>query len=255
MRRRLVTALPILLACGGRAAATLGAVTGALAGRPASAGTTDFDAGFDLAFDGYYESRGERTPLASARLRFVPGGDAYRMSLEVTSLLADLFYESSGRLDAQGLHPERYVERRQLPFGRNRRREARYVPLETDGQAGPVGEGMLAVPPGTQDRISLIGELWRLAGLAGGPFKERGSIDLALASTSKVRPVSLRVDPRAPLEIGGRRFQAWRVRRIDEGADDELDIEVWFDAAGRMLPLAIRFLEKGRALHFEAAGA
>ena len=255
MRRRLVTALPVVLAGRSRAGMALGALAGALAPRAAAAGAAEFDAGFDLAFDGYYESRGDRTPLASARLRFAPNDAAYRMSLEVSSLLADLFYESSGRLDGKGLHPEHYVERRHLPFGRKRRREARYVPVADGAQPGPAGEGTLAVPPGTQDRISLIGQLWRLAGLPDGPFRQGRPIELALASTSKVRPVRLGVHPEAPLEIGGRAYRAWRVRRIDERDDDDLDIEVWFDADGRALPLAIRFIEKGRALHFEAAAS
>jgi len=253
MRRRLVTALPVLLAGRGRAVTVLGALASTCAVRPAVAGPPGFESGFDLEFDGYYESNGSRTPLASARLRFEPADDAYRMSLEVSSMLADLFYESTGRLDERGLHPERYVERRHLPFGRKRAREARYVPVAPGAQAGPVGDGTIAVPPGTQDRISLIGELWRLAGLARGPFREGRPLELALASASKVRPVSLGIDPPATMAIGGRDREAWRVRRVDEGADDELDIEVWFDAAGRRLPLAIRFIEQRRALHFETA--
>ncbi len=44
------------------------------------------------------------------------------------------------------------------------------------------------------------------------------------------------------------------MRRVDEPADDdELDIEVWFAARERRLPLAIRFMEPDRALHFEVA--
>lgn len=254
MRRRLVTALPALLAASGRAGAMLGGLAVALPTRAAPAGPDiDLDAGFDIAFDGYYESGGSRMPLASARLRFEPSPDAYRMSLEVDSLLADLFYESSGRLDARGLHPEHYVERRHLPFGRKRRREARYVPA-AGAEAGPAGPGTLAVPPGTQDRISLIGQLWRLAARPEGPFEDGRRFDLALASTSKVRPVSLQVDPPTSLAIAGREHEAWRVRRVDEPADDDdLDIEVWFAVRERRLPLAIRFMEPDRALHFEVA--
>jgi len=244
MRRRVLAMFPAL-AAGGRAAAVLAGLVGAL---PARAG----QAGFDIGFDGYYESGGGRTPLASARLRFEPAADAYRMSLEVDSMLADLHYESRGRLDAAGLHPEHYVERRELPFGRKRRREARFVPA-AGSDVGPAGQGTLAVPPGTQDRISLIGQLWQLAMRRDGPFEHGRRFDLALASVSRVRPVSLRVDPAAALRIGDREYLARRVRRADPpGEDDELDIEVWLAAGDRRLPLAIRFMERDRALHFEA---
>jgi len=243
-RRRVLTTLPAL-AIGARAGAIIAGLGGSLAARAEAAG-------FDIGFDGYYEAGGSRTPLASARLRFEPAGDAYRMSLDVDSLLADLHYESVGRLDANGLHPEHYVERRHLPFGRKRRREARFVPVGANG-AGPAGPGTLAVPDGTQDRISLIGQLWQLATRPGSPFEDGRRFELALASVSKVRPVVLQVDPAALLAIGDRQYRARRVRRVDEpGDDDELGIEIWLSARERKLPLAIRFIEPDRALHFEA---
>lgn len=245
MRRRLLHTLPALLAAGGRGGALL---TGLASTPSAWAAPT----GFDIAFKGYYESGGSKTPLASARLRFEPAADAYRMRLEVDSLLADLFYESRGRLDAAGLHPEHYVERRHLPFGRKRLREARFVEAGSAGD-GPAGPGTLAVPPGTQDRISLIGQLWRLAARADGPFGDGRRFELPLASVSKVRQVTLRVDPAAPLAIDDRKVAARRVRQVEEpGDDDELEIEVWLAADERRLPLAIRFMERDRALHFEA---
>ncbi len=244
MRRRLVTTLPALLAASGRTGAVLAGLAGALTARAEPAG-------FDIGFKGYYESGGSKTPLASARLRYQPATDAYRMSLEVDSMLADLFYESRGRLDAAGLHPEHYVERRVLPFGRKRLREARFVKAGREG-AGPADPGTLAVPPGTQDRISLIGQLWRLAARPDGPFGDGRRFELPLASVSKVRSVSLQVDPAASLIIGERELVARRVRRVDAPDDDDLDIEVWLAADDRRLPLAIRFMERDRALHFEA---
>lgn len=244
MRRRLCLSLPALLAAVGRRGAVLAGLASALPARAAPAG-------FDIDFKGYYESGGSKMPLASARLRYEPAADAYRMRLEVDSMLADLFYESRGRLDADGLHPEHYLERRVLPFGRKRLREAHFVKAGRDG-AGPVGPGTLAVPPGTQDRISLIGQLWELAARPDGPFGDGRCFELPLASVSKVRPVSLLVDPAASLRIGERELAARRVRRVDVPGDDDLDIEVWLAAEGRRLPLAIRFMERDRALHFEA---
>lgn len=245
MRRRLCMSLPVLVAATGRRGALLAGLASALPARAARAG-------FDIDFKGYYESGGNKMPLASARLRYEPAADAYRMRLEVDSMLADLFYESRGRLDAAGLHPEHYVERRSLPFGRKRLREAHFVKAGRDG-AGPVGPDTLVVPPGTQDRISLIGQLWELAARPDGPFGDGRRFDLPLASVSKVRPVGLQVDPPASLRIGERELAARRVRRVDAPGDDDLDIEIWMAVDGHRLPLAIRFMERDRALHFEAA--
>lgn len=236
-RRRFLAALPAVYASAGRPGV-------AAVAKPAEVAAPAAAEGFDIPFKGYYETASTRTPLASAQLRFEPAGQSYGMSLDVDSLLARLWYESQGRLDARGLHPEHYLERRVMPFGRRRQREVRFVDRAT---AEP---DALVVPAGTQDRISLVGQLWRLGQLDAGPFHDGRPFTLPLASVRKVQEVTLQVDPPAPLVLGGHEALAWRVHRIDAG--DGLDVEIWLSAHGRREPLGIRFTEGDRALRFEA---
>jgi hypothetical protein len=258
---RIVASLPLIAASGMRPARGAGEPLGGIGADP------ERPNGFELAYDGFLETGGRSTPLATALLRLVAGDGDYRMTLDVDSLIAKLHYESRGRVADDGLHPERYRERRRMPFGRRRDRSVRFVPAdassgpkaagETYASAAPApGENTLAVPAGTQDRLSLVGQLWRLARDEDGPIAAGRPIEIALASTSKVRRVVLRADPAAGLDVGGRAMRAHRIRRVDGSEQtDDLDVEVWLDAANRHLPLAIRFIEPDRALRFVAKAA
>lgn len=242
-RRRAVCILPVALAW-------LGGARSAVADATA---TTVPGKGFEIDFRGFYETSASKLPLASAHLSLATSADSYTMALEVRNMLANLFYESRGGLDARGLHPVTYSERRVPALGRTRERSVHFV-RASDGMVRRLAPDTLAVPDDTQDRISLVGQLWQLARSGKGALHEQGRLALTLASTRNAHGIVLQVDPPAALTIAGQQRLAWRIQRADqpEREPDEIDIEVWLAAEGAHLPLAIRFSEPGRALYFEA---
>ncbi|MEZ5739429.1 MAG: DUF3108 domain-containing protein [Burkholderiaceae bacterium] len=200
------------------------------------------------------------TPLASARLSVTASASRYSIRLSVESFLADLGYESQGRLDAAGLHPQYYAERRKLPFRSRRLREARYRETTDPARVNTRDGEVLLVPPGTQDRLSLIFQYSLLARADPRIVQAGHEQSIPFAGTSDVNASRWSADPPEWIRptddenaSAGRR-QANRIARIAEPGSNGLDVAFWLSANDKRLPLVLQFSEGGRSLRFESVG-
>ncbi len=205
-----------------------------------------------LRYDGYYESDGSVVRIASASLDYetsrVQGGVAYRARLRVESVLADLEYESRGRLVAEGLAPQYYRERRKIALRAPKEREVRYrtpgwpSAVAADGAAAPVD-----VPAGTQDRVSLMVHLSLLARRDPARFRPGDALDVSFASFANVRALRLEVGEREILSLARPPVAAFGLRH---DAADEPAIAVWLADDDARTPAALRMSEGSTALRF-----
>jgi|GEM_PF-5388128 len=233
--------------------------------------TSEFQAGeakpFDLKYDGYLINRLGTNRIASANMMFRPSGGRYRLTLTVDSFIADLHYQSDGRIDRAGLHPESYRERRKVPFRREKTKQVKYVVSDDPAQVNKRRDGALVVPPNTQDRLSLLVHISLLA-QANPQLLEAGH-DLAIpfARTKRVDSSRWRVGApeTAPSAFKGAlsdddvepitqtkpaAMQAQRVERHREEGSTKLGVAFWITNSAQRLPLVLQFSEKGRTLKF-----
>jgi hypothetical protein len=230
----------------------------------------DFKAGvakpFELKYDGYLINRLGTNRIASARMSFRLNGGRYDLSLTVDSFLADLYYQSEGRIDQSGLHPEIYRERRKVPFRREKTRQVKYVVSDDPRQINQRRDGALVVPPNTQDRVSLLVHFSLLAQtnpqlLEAGhdlavPFARTKAVDnsrwrvgsLETAPSAFKDAVEDDVEPITQTESPG--MQAQRIERVRGEGSKKLGVAFWLTNNAQRLPLVLQFSEKGRTLKF-----
>lgn len=174
---------------------------------------------------------------AGAELEWRPQNDGYTLTLTTTAGGRTLLRsESSGRFDADGLAPERFVDRR--------RREWRAVNFEREQRrilfSGPGVEHPLQ--PGTQDRLSLLMQLAAIAAANPTAFDVGSEIALVVASprgdadvwTFTVAGIEAVEVPEGSIE------GVWRLLREPRRPYD-IRAEIWLDPARGFLPVRVKF--------------
>lgn len=212
-----------------------------------------------LKFAGYFGNGDRSARIAQADYVFTVQGADYHLSLKVSSALANLLYESSGRIDASGLHPRSYRESRRLPL---RSPSVREIVFDETGAgrggpkraptAGPPGGDAtphLTVPFGTQDRISVIAQIAWMARVQPVLMRPGSRLRLPLASWDSADEVTVAVGGIEKLALeNGVSVPARRFQRIDDGHATSLDF--WLTDDAQKLPAVIRFAEGDRGLRF-----
>lgn len=205
---------------------------------------------FTLDFDVYY-SRGsvQDMRVARATYRFSRQDERYRLSTEAraTGMLA-VFYSgtlnqsSSGVLDAQGFHPQRYTEKR------GKRPERTFVfendpPAVRQGGQGPD----YPYPEGTQDRLSIFFQLGLLA-RNGRPALQKGrQFVLPLAGSHQVDEPFFQVVGTESQKTGAGTFDTLHISVRKPGDAQAPRFDVWLAPSLRMLPVRIRVFEKNES--------
>ena len=207
-----------------------------------------------LRYDGYLVNMMGATPIASARMRIDVGDATYAVGLEVESVLADLVYESRGKVDAKGFHPEHYIERRKVALRSPRTKEVRLREAATAPPHGVRVGDVLQVPPGTQDRLSMLLQYGVLARAQPAILPQREPVDIPYARFDRVVPSRWRAQVAAPVPIGARderSLRAWRIARVAE--KDDVGVVFWLGADAAHLPLQLEFSDGDRSLRFVKA--
>lgn len=270
-RRRVVTRLTLgsaLAVAGMRASADVATPGAASAPRPSPG--QRFDIALDVPFTGYLLTGATATQLATARLVATQDEAGYRIVLDVESFLADITYESTGTVDAGGLVPREFSEKRKVAFRSPRERRVRYVyadaepPRPSDSRSSSSGadqaeprlrEGELLVPAGTQDRLSLMLHMMALGRADAGVLRSGNDLSIPFASTSRVSESRWRIsgpEPVASTDEAAALPDAPRGYRIVRVADSNntIDVSFWLAASAAHLPLVLQFSESGRSLRF-----
>ncbi|MEZ5650340.1 MAG: DUF3108 domain-containing protein [Burkholderiaceae bacterium] len=238
--------------------ASAGLLTPWLAGpaRAASGSALPLLENLSLDYAGYLITGAGATPIASARLVVGVADGRYRIALAVESFLADLTYQSDGRVDERGLHPENYSEARKIAFRSRRVRSVEFRETDDPARAGKsVGE-TLWVPPGTQDRVSLLFQYTLLARADPSVLRSGAERAIPFARLQDVTPSRWVAGPAERVRAlkANEPFEgpfAHRVARVAD-AQNTVDVAFWLWAGERRLPLILQFSENERSLRFVA---
>ncbi|MGB7501045.1 MAG: DUF3108 domain-containing protein [Azonexus sp.] len=182
----------------------------------------------------YKESLGLQIGRAEHRWEFSEDGRYQLNGITETSGLVSLFKpiriqtESTGRVVAGGLQPERY---RSLKNGKDDNQNADFdwstaeVRLSRDGSVRPIA-------PGTQDILSLNYQLAYLGGLAEGRV-------LGVVTGKKYERYALDSLGEEEIETPAGRFRTLHLRAMTDNTT-----EVWIALDHANLPVKIRFTDK-----------
>lgn len=174
--------------------------------------------------------------------------DRYRLRSEGRATgVASWFYrgtllqESSGRVSALGLQPERYRERR----GERNEKEA---VVDAEGERVRFASGAsAALPPGAQDRLSVFVQIGLLLQSDPSRFTPGAVVVLPVLASSRVESSAFRVLGNEIVGAGEEAVAALRLRREPHGEEPAIDL--WLALEPRVLPLRVRITEaSGRAL-------
>jgi len=181
--------------------------------------------------------------VSVARLdyRFERAGDRYviRVAARAQGLMAMVYsgvltQSSEGRVGVAGLEPERYEEQRG-------RRPARSVTFDREaGVFRSVTGDAMALPAGTQDRLSVFYQLSALIRADPGRFVAGYGHELPVASMRTVQFQRFDVVGAAVVTSRSGRMRALHLRRSPPAGSDEPQIEVWLGYDFGMLPVRLR---------------
>lgn len=184
--------------------------------------------------------------VAEASYRLSHGAGRYRLetSAQATGMIAlvysgQLTQASEGRVGPGGLMPESYREKR----GRRPERSLRFD-WETHRMFGSGDPPEVALPEGTQDRLSLAYQLGLLVRQDERRAQAGARFDVPLAAMRSIDVVTVTADGSSSLRINGSSVSAVKFEiRGERHKGDRID--VWLSPQQSMLPLRIRFLDDG----------
>lgn len=192
-------------------------------------------------------------PEATAPGRAAAGGPSYRLDFVGRAFGALLLgWHSEGRLDAHGLAPDRFVDRRRQrgALAANFQRGRGVISYSGEGEDVPL-------LPGAQDRLSWMVQLPAI--VAAQPALARPGATVAMLVTGARGDAdvwSFRVIDRQDLNLpAGAVQQALHLRREPRKPRDTR-VEVWLDPARQWLPVRLRLspTEGGEGTEFLLSG-
>jgi len=147
---------------------------------------------------------------------------------------------SSGRIGPAGLEPMRYVEQRGS-------RPERAVAFDPQGsRLLPVGGEAVALPPGTQDRLSVLYQVGLLARAAPDRFVAGSHHHLPVATMRGVRRERFDVVGDEVLMAPGGPIRALHLHRPADAGSGEPRIDLWLGYDFEMLPVRLRLEDPKR---------
>lgn len=182
--------------------------------------------------------------VGEGRLRWEPAEGRYRLRLEgeVPWLGPLIVQTSEGSVDAQGLVPRRFSDRR-LRRGEQVASFSRPAggPVTVQSSAHPEAQ---ALPPGSQDRLSVVLQLAGLAAAWKTPPAEPFTLPVVGARGDLAHWTLRVVGTEAVRPVGAAPVAALKLERVVDDPQ-ETRVELWLDPAAGHLPLRMR-LSDGR---------
>jgi hypothetical protein len=197
----------------------------------------------------YWGDYTEARSVARLEYRLVSDGEHYevRTSAEAEGLISlvyagTLTQVSTGRLGPGGLEPLRYAEQR----GRRPERAVGFDPvarrLVPTGGRGP----SVPMPPGTQDRLSVLYQIGLLARAEPHRFVAGATRELPVATLREVRLERFEVVGDEWLLASGGPIRALHLHRPPPPGTDDPRIDVWLGYDLEMLPVRLRVEDADR---------
>jgi hypothetical protein len=195
----------------------------------------------------YWGDFTEQRSVARLAYRLTREDDRYeiRTEGEAEGLIA-LFYSgtliqvSRGRLGPEGLQPQRYAEQRG-------KRAERSVSFDQEGhRLLPVGGAApVPLPPGTQDRLSVIYQIGLLARADPASFVAGATRDLPVATLRTVQVQRFTVVGDTLLMAPGGPIRSLHLHRPPTEGSGDPSIDLWLGYDFDMLPVRLRLEDAG----------
>ncbi|MCU0924716.1 MAG: DUF3108 domain-containing protein [Hydrogenophaga sp.] len=190
----------------------------------------------DLRYDIDGRAKGLRYS-ADAHLRWQPSGNRYSAELEISAfLVGNRVQTSRGRLEAQGLAPER--------FGDRRRSNEKATHFDSASQRIRYSSNAPDTPllPGAQDRLSVFLQLAALFQARPDAYAAGQTLRLQVAGTGDADTWSFLVGAEETLALPAGSMTARRLTRPPRGEHDST-VDIWLAPGMQFLPVRIRITE------------
>jgi hypothetical protein len=186
-----------------------------------------------LVFDVNGQARGLNYH-ASATLDWLHDGQSYQAQMRVSAfMVGSRTQRSTGRLDATGLHPDRFVD-----ISR-RERETRFdTERERIAYAGHAHEDPLQA--GAQDRLSVVLQLAARFNAAAPVAGQR--LNLQVASASGAERWEFEVVGQGAVRVPAGEFSAWHVQRVARHPGDT-QTSFWLAPSLEHLPVRLVLIQ------------
>ena len=194
------------------------------------------------------ESTAGDSRIASARFSLLHEDGRYRMTLAASGPLSSFAYSSEGRFGSEGFVPERFTEKRSVPF---RAKVDRSIEFAEPAEQG-TGSRQSIATAGAQDRLSVLLQLCWLARMHPDWMVAGHEFSLPFASKRGVDMASFHVAGSEAIAVGDRFVLALRISRVKK-APDAPGIDVWLSDDSERLPLGVRYEDRGRSVRFVVA--
>lgn len=195
----------------------------------------------------YYGDYTDERSVARLEYRFERDGDRYRIetAAKAEGVLAwiyrgTLVQQSSGRIGPDGLEPTRYAEQRGS-------RPERAAAFDADARRlVPSGGTPVALPPGTQDRLSVFYQIGLLVRAEPERFTAGRQYELPVASTRAVQRERFVVVGDEVLMAPGGAIRTLHLHRPPPAGTDDPRIDLWLGYDRQMLPVRLRIEDSQR---------
>jgi hypothetical protein len=188
------------------------------------------------------------TMQGEARLNWRHDANGYAVRIDTRAVLLGRVLEESseGGIDAQGLAPVRYAEKR---F----RKDATAVSF--DRSAGVISfqesDNRYPIKGGEQDRASVI---WQLIGMARAnpsAFRDGASYQFFVIGQRDGDPWTFRVEGQEKLRGPNGDTMAWHVTRNAPPDSKEQQVDIWLAPGLNWYPVKLRFSERSDGDYIE----
>ncbi len=179
--------------------------------------------------------RGGAAYEATGVLNWQADGDRYELRLVWRAFIFSREQSSTGRMAADGLHPERFAERTRSERAAHFDESAGRVRFSANTPDAPLR-------PGTQDRLSLFLQLAGRFNATPQAFAPGTQIRLPVAGTREVEEWTLTVEGRETLELPAGTTHTVKLQRLPRREFDQ-KVEIWLEPARGHLPVRIRLTD------------
>lgn len=175
----------------------------------------------------------------SGTIRWQTDGNSYRVSGEAGVLFFTVLnFSSEGLLDADGIAPVLYTEKRFRKAATNThfQRERNSISFSASTASYPRHGG-------EQDRASVI---WQLAGIGRGDsarFAPGAEIDLFVAGVRDAETWRIRVIGQESIALPAGATVAWHVLRVPRAGSFEQQLDIWLDPQREWYPVRLRYTD------------
>lgn len=183
-----------------------------------------------------YEVNVERMGLAlrgTAQLSWRHDGTLYDAQLEVGGgLYPRRVQRSTGQITAEGLAPQRFTDKSRSEQATHFVREQGRIVFSNNKREAPL-------PPGVQDRLSVILQLAAMLASAPARYPQGSTITLPVAGTSDVDAWMFSVEGEEDLQLPGGDMKALKLQRLPRKEYD-IKVELWFAPRLDYAPVRLR---------------